>query len=148
MITDWKQYRKHHGLAENTKIFIASNAYSTFADALIERGWHHNKNRKSPIFHLKMVVLERETYMCDNLQDWQIVNHFYGNNLITTKTGLQNSLKSLIWWSTVDVNDFFPRCFNMTDFYDLEDFKLEYRIIRSESLIKNFLKDQTSCKHY
>lgn len=44
-----------------------------------------------------------------------MVNHFTRNNLITTKTGLTHSLKNLIWWTNIDIDSFFPKCFDLTD---------------------------------
>ena len=55
------------------------------------------------------------------------MNHFLKNNLITTKTGLSHSLGNLIWWNTIDVNEFFPKCFDLTDGEETEDFKNEFR---------------------
>jgi tubulin monoglycylase TTLL3/8 len=61
------------------------------------------------------------------------------NNLITTKTGLCNSLKYLIWWNTVDMDTFFPKCFDLTDGMETEDFKNEYRFIKAESIVKIYI---------
>jgi hypothetical protein len=92
-ITDWKKFRKFHNLEENRKIFICSNAYKPLIQELEARGWFRNKDRQSLIFHLKFVILESESSMIkDELEKWQIINHFYRNNLLTTKVGLQNSL--------------------------------------------------------
>jgi len=44
-----------------------------------------------------------------------MVNHFNKNNVITTKTGLCHSLKNLIWFSNVDIDKFYPRCFDLAD---------------------------------
>jgi len=44
-------------------------------------------DRNSQIFDMKFAV--KMIDVCtQNLQDFQIVNHFFKNNLITTKTGL------------------------------------------------------------
>jgi hypothetical protein len=43
----------------------------------------------------------------------------------------------LIWWNTVDVNTFFPRCYDLTDGNELEDFKQEYRFQRVRFFINN-----------
>ena len=81
------------------------------------------------------------------LQDFQIVNHFMKNNLITTKTGLCSSLKQLVWWNTVEVDSFFPKCFDLTDNGgdqgEEEDFKNEYRFVKAECILKNYLIEKT-----
>jgi tubulin monoglycylase TTLL3/8 len=70
------------------------------------------------------------------LKDFQITNHFMKNNVITTKVGLCHSLKQLIWWNNVAVDSFFPKCFDLTDGAELDDFRQEYRFQRAESLLK------------
>lgn len=133
-------YRKRHNLTEKDKIFICSNAYPTLIAELLRRGWHRNKDRKSAIFHLKYVILESESSMMAELQPWQLVNHFIKNNLIVTKTGLFNSLKNLVWWSTIPMNQFFPRCYELTDFRELEEYKEDYRVTRAEVILKKYLR--------
>jgi hypothetical protein len=54
--------------------------------------------------------------MMEDLKPFQMVNHFLKNNLIVTKTGLQNSLKNLVWWSTIPQDEFFPKCYDLTEF--------------------------------
>ena len=98
--------------------------YGTLRKALKERGWFENPDKHSPVFDLKFAIRNDNP---QDLKDFQITNHFQKNNVITTKVGLSYSLKSLIWWNTVDVNTFFPRCYDLTDGNELEDFKQEYR---------------------
>lgn len=107
---------------------------------MLARGWHRNKDRKSAIFHLKYVILETESSMMENLQPWQLVNHFLKNNLIVTKCGLCNSLKNLIWWSTLPANDFVPRTYDLTEKKELEEFKEDYRLTKAEIVLKKYLK--------
>ena len=105
------------------------------------RGWHRNKDRQSLIFHLKYVILESESSMLGReLKPFQMVNHFLKNNLITTKTGLCNNLKNIKWWSATPLDSFFPRCYNLTDGREMEDFKQDFRVCRAEAIIKRFLK--------
>ena len=75
-----------------------------------------------------------------------MVNHFLGNNLIVTKTGLQRSLKHLIWWSTLPQDEFFPRCYDLTEMKELEDFREDHRVIKAESILKKYLK-RRECSH-
>jgi tubulin monoglycylase TTLL3/8 len=78
------------------------------------------------------------------LKDFQITNHFMKNNVITTKVGLCHSLKHLIWWNNVEVDTFFPKCFDLTDGAELEDFKQEYRFQRAESILRVYAMNPTS----
>jgi tubulin monoglycylase TTLL3/8 len=74
----------------------------------------------------------------DELEKWQIINHFYRNNLLTTKVGLQNSLQNLVWWSNIPQDQFFPKCFDLTDFREQDDFLEEFKVNRAEALLKKF----------
>lgn len=75
-----------------------------------------------------------------DLKDFQMVNHFYGNNLIVTKTGLQNSLKNLIWWSSTSIDEFFPKCYELSEGKEIEEFKEDFRVNKAESILKKFIK--------
>ena len=66
------------------------------------------------------------------------------NNVITTKVGLCHSLKNLIWWNNVEVDTFFPKCFDLTDGSELEDFKQEYRFQRAESILRTYAMNPQS----
>lgn len=61
------------------------------------------------------------------------------NNVITTKVGLSYSLKQMVWWTPVDVDCFFPKCFDLTDGNELEDFRQEYRFQKAENLLKTYV---------
>mmetsp|Transcript_3502 Transcript_3502/g.5971 ORF Transcript_3502/g.5971 Transcript_3502/m.5971 type:complete len:669 (+) Transcript_3502:853-2859(+) len=138
-ITDWNVYLKRHGLGSKDRIFICSNAYQPLIQELERRGWHRNKDRKSSLFHLKYVILESESSMMEDLKPFQMVNHFLKNNLIVTKVGLQQSLKNLVWWSTIPQDQFFPKCYNLTDLKELQEFKEDFRVNRAEAILKKYL---------
>ena len=69
-----------------------------------------------------------------------MVNHFLKNYFIATKTGLQKSLKNLVWWSTIPQDLFFPRCYNLTDFQELDEFREDFRVTRAEMILKKYLR--------
>ena len=83
------------------------------------------------------------------LYDFQIVNHFSNNNLLTSKIGLCNSLKNLTWWTNDSMASFFPNCFviskvqgdkNSTFQNDIEEFNEEYRFVYSISILKKYFE--------
>jgi hypothetical protein len=54
----------------------------------------------------------------DSLTPSQMVNHFNNNQCLTSKFGLSISLQSLIYNCRVDVDRFYPRCYDLADVYD------------------------------
>ncbi len=138
-------FRKRNKLAADTKIFIVVGGYGTLKKALRERGWFENPERSSTIFDLKFAIKASEC-LTPELKDHQMINHFAKNNVITTKTGLTASLKSLKWWSTVDVDSFYPKCFDLTDMADLEELKIDFKSIKALSVLKKFVKEDGKTK--
>jgi len=49
-------------------------------------------------------------------------------------------LKNLIWSSSVPVDDFFPRCYNLTDLSEVEEFKEDFRANRAECILRKYVK--------
>lgn len=156
-------YRRRFGLDKKTKIFICKQ-YFSFKKALLERGWHENPDFNSTVFHLKFTVKRDSIYgTCvsqqnnenyvqsfdNNLHDFQIVNHFSNNNVLTSKVGLTASLKNLTWWTNDSMDSFYPKCFilskqqgNLSSMFqnEMEEFNEEYRFVYSQSILKNFVK--------
>ena len=124
---EWTLYRKRHCLSKKTRIFICKG-YGSFKKALFERGWHENTDFNSTVFHLKFVVKRDHIFSKGigrpnigsydgaggELLDFQIVNHFSNNNLLTSKVGLCASLKNLVLWTNNTMENFFPKCFTIT----------------------------------
>ena len=54
-------YKRRNGLKKNDKIFICKG-YKAFKKALIERGWHENEDRASPVFHMKFTALGKDIF--------------------------------------------------------------------------------------
>ncbi len=61
------------------------------------------------------------------LKESQVVNHYKGNTNVTSKVGLSHTLKNLIWFNNVDIDTFFPKCYDMNNVDDYDDFKEEYK---------------------
>ena len=45
------------------------------------------------------------------LYDFQIINYYDGIDVLTSKVGLSQSLKSLQNWTKESMDSFFPKCF-------------------------------------
>jgi tubulin monoglycylase TTLL3/8 len=59
------------------------------------------------------------TKICDidysKLKNGQVVNHFNNNQHLTSKFGITRRLRSLPIVYNVDIDRFYPRCFDMGD---------------------------------
>lgn len=148
--------------------------------ALLERGWQENLDYNSPVFHLKLskapidvqnLARGKNVYMNGGvgkheLKDFQKINHFCNNVVLTSKLGLTESLRGLhLWDNSTSMDHIFPKCFTLhrndltgalsktirhkSDSYDDETFELErftqeYRAVFAESLLKNFVAEYYS----
>jgi tubulin monoglycylase TTLL3/8 len=74
------------------------------------------------------------------------VNHFNKAAAITTKVGLCHNLKNLIWFNNVDIDTFYPRCFDLALQEELEDFIQEFKAVKAESYVKIFVKEMRESK--
>ena len=126
MITDIDLWKKRNKVEEEKRIFIIMGGYGDIRRALKKRGWVENKEKESPCFDLKWTLKGKDIDF-QHLQDNQIVNHFNKNNLITTKVGLCNNIRNLVWFNNVDIDSFYPRCFDLMNEDDSADFIEEFK---------------------
>jgi tubulin monoglycylase TTLL3/8 len=68
----------------------------------------------------------------------QIVNHYMNNIEITRKAGLANNLKRLIF-KNIEVDNFFPRCFELSDKMDYDDFVEDFKTSFVISVLKQYM---------
>ena len=52
--------------------------------------------------------------------------------------GLSKNLRNLIWFNNVDIDTFYPSCFDLSDINDFEDFLIEFKCIKAEAILKHF----------
>lgn len=145
-ITDINLYKKRYKLKDSDKIFIIVGCYPDIRKALkLREGWHENLDINSPCFDLKWTV-RRKDINFDGLEDYQLCNHFDKSTMITTKVGLSHSLRNLIWFNSVDIDTFYPRCFDLVDNSEREDFYTEFKAMRAESILKQALNGASITK--
>lgn len=138
-ITDLAVWKKKQNIDESTKVFVVVDGYPDIRKALKKRGWVANKQRHSVCFDFKW-TLKHTDIDYQNLQDNQIVNHFENNSQITTKSGLCRNLHNLVWHSNVDIDTFYPRCYNATDPIEMDDFKQDFKAIKAECVLKEYAR--------
>lgn len=69
------------------------------------------------------------------------MNHFHKATSITTKVGLTHSLKNLIWFNNVDIDTFYPRCYDMGIPEEFEDFSQEFKATKAVSWLRTFMRE-------
>jgi tubulin monoglycylase TTLL3/8 len=57
----------------------------------------------------------RASYDTTNLNKDQMVNHYSRNGCFTTKVGLCSSLRNLPWFHSGCAEEFYPRCYKVTN---------------------------------
>lgn len=73
----------------------------------------------------------------DILKPQQIINHFKNNVQLTKKSGLTKNLKNLIF-KNIDIDNFYPRCYDISERNDFEDFMEDFKITKVISLLKEY----------
>lgn len=84
--------------------------------------------------------------MCDinflGMRGYQNANHFSNNHHLTSKYGLTRRLRTLPLGHGVDVDKFYPRCFDLGDQVDFENFIENFKFGFSETVAKRFMVDK------
>jgi len=90
--------------------------------------------------------LKKKNIDMTNLLDFQVINHFDKNFALTSKFGLASSLKNLIWHENIDIDKFYPRCFDLFDSIEFEDFIEEFKLSKAESILKDYDSNNENSK--
>jgi len=69
------------------------------------------------------------------------VNHFHKATSITTKVGLTHSLKNLIWFNNIDVDTFYPRCFDLGLQEELDDWVSDFKATKAQCYLKIYARE-------
>ena len=137
---DEARWRRAQGIDEDTKVFIITGFYPSLREALLERGWFENPDRHSRFFNLKWTIASKHINHSE-IEDHQIVNHFSRASSIVTKIGLMKNIRNLKHFANVNIDRFFPRCYDLNDIGDKEDFKDDFRCVRAQQILKQILID-------
>ena len=138
-ITDMKEWKKKNKVDADTRVFIVKGGYGDVKKALRDRGWFENKDKESPCFDFHW-TLKTKDIIHGELSPHQLVNHFSSATSITTKDGLTHSLKNLIWFNSVDIDTFYPRCYDLTITEELDDFIQEFKQVKAVSYLKIYVR--------
>nr|CCA23901.1 tubulintyrosine ligase family putative [Albugo laibachii Nc14] len=136
---DFATWKKRHGVTQNQKVFCVSGCYPIIRQELEKRGWFCNEDRNSPFFHLKWSLKSEEIKMLP-LDKHQHVNHFLQNTSLTTKVGLLQNLRHLVWHQNAKVDSFFPQAFDLNEPQEMNAFVQQFRYVKVESMLKKLAK--------
>ena len=62
-----------------------------------------------------------------NSKPFLVRNLLRKNTAITTKLGLTNNLKELVWYENIDSNEFYPKCYDLKNDDDMQLFVSEFK---------------------
>ena len=119
------------------KKFICIGGYSDIIKYLQKRGWVLNKDAKSTDFDF-IWTLKTVDINYSLLKKEQIAAHFCRNGAITRKSGLCRNIKNL-YHKGIDPNNFFPRCYDLSDKNDMGDFIEDFKTNKAISILKRTL---------
>ena len=116
------------------KKFICIGGYKDVINCLKKRGWELNKDPKSSDFDY-IWTLKTIDINFANLRKEQLAGHFSKNGAITRKNGLCKNIRNL-YYKGIDPNNFFPRCYDLSNKNDYADFMEDFKTNRAVSIIK------------
>lgn len=116
----------HKDLPARVFSFEGPDEYIRQALLRREPPWVENRLPGSALWDLKWCISDSDPDYRE-LQDGSWYNHFQNNRELTTKIGLANNLRQLAVEEHVDIDEFFPRCYDMSVSSEREDFVLDYR---------------------
>ncbi|CAD8207332.1 unnamed protein product [Paramecium octaurelia] len=135
-----EKLRKKHNLNQNQYLYVIQGEYFNDMKSLFNSlGWVEIEDVYTQVYDFKFCYLKK--FLHKPIPE-QVVSRFASSKLLTTKFGLARSLKSCYILGGVDSNIFFPRCYDLSDEGDFEDFLEEYKFTFAENYIKKNPKDE------
>lgn len=137
-LAEWKWRRS---VPAETKVFSITGNFPGIRSALLDRGWVENEDKTSRLWDFKYALWQRDIGELGELDDAQVVNYYARNSELTSKAGLCNNLYSCCTLDRVDVDSFFPRCYDLTSQTQVEHFVEDFKVTTCLCLLKRFVKD-------
>lgn len=137
---EMEEWRRRNGVPAEAKVFSITGAFPGIRKALVARGWHENEDRQSQCWDLRYALWQRDLGEMNELDDGQVVNYFARNAELTSKVGLCNSLYNCCTLDRVDVNSFYPRCYDLTTPAQAEHFVEDFKLTWCRCLLRRFVE--------
>lgn len=123
-----REFLQMHRIDASHNVFLLVGPDDHIRSALKRRepSWLENRIGDSKLWNLKWCATDcEEDYRL--LDEADFYNHFQNNHVLTTKVGLASSLRQFAVDELVDIDDFFPRCYDMSSTSERDDFILDFR---------------------
>lgn len=90
-------------------------------------GWQEigKSSKPNQFCHVRFDISDFEG-ACQDLKAWQFYNHHPSNREITTKAGLCKNLQSNFDEYQLQVSSFFPRCYDLADTKQIQEFVTDF----------------------
>lgn len=119
-----REFNRRRQRPSETRVFILNSQDDHIRRALLSRGWAENSNTNSSAFSLKWTYTDSDADYKE-LRPGQLFNHFFNNRSLTTKSGLCKALRRVCTYG-VNTDSFFPRCYDLGDLIQMEEFRQDY----------------------
>jgi len=150
--TERENYEKINEPQKNSKYeflnkqYFITGSYPDVEKNLKKRGWTKTTREKNPnltfIWTLRTVDVN-----FPSLKSHQIANHFKLNGSLTRKSGLCKNIRNL-YFKGIDPNNFYPRCYDLCDKNDVNDFFQDFFFTKALSILKLFSSDENNSYNY
>ena len=114
-------------LEKKQKTFLVLGGYQDIINALLKRGWKQLTDENDMSFDYIYT-----------LKPNQMSGHFWKASEITRKAGLLHNIKNL-YYKGVNLDNFFPRSYELCERNDLEDFIEDFKTNKAISILKETL---------
>mmetsp|Transcript_27054 Transcript_27054/g.89843 ORF Transcript_27054/g.89843 Transcript_27054/m.89843 type:complete len:1358 (+) Transcript_27054:153-4226(+) len=121
-------YLRKNNLGDDCRMFAFDGPDEHIRQALLQRTppCIENPVGGSVLWEFKWCVTDVESDY-PSLQEGDLYNHFQNNRALTTKSGLATSLRRLCVDEHVDIDAFFPRCYDLGSASERDDLVLDFR---------------------
>lgn len=134
----FKKWKIKNNIEENSKIFIANKEYPAMVSELKKRGFIENQDRESLFFDFKCMLFAKDIQF-DCLNNNQYVNKIQRSTEITVKGNLMKNLNNVCFFRNLDIDDFFPRSFNLTSKDQLAGFIEYFKLLKAISTVDKYI---------
>ena len=89
-------------------------------------------------FHFMYATKTKDCFRVPERASFQHLNHFEGTKALTTKVGLTHNMKDLVWHYNMDIDEFFPTSYDLSELEsdEMKDFKEDFKFCQVIAFLK------------